>query len=53
MHYTHRPVLLEEVLTGLNIQPDGVYVDGTFGRSGIPVHCQQPPGRPEGAKNES
>ncbi|MEN8107076.1 MAG: 16S rRNA (cytosine(1402)-N(4))-methyltransferase RsmH [Pseudomonadota bacterium] len=34
MEYTHQPVLLEEVLEGLNIQPNGVYVDGTFGRGG-------------------
>ena len=34
MEYTHRPVLLEEVLEGLDIQTDGVYVDGTFGRGG-------------------
>jgi 16S rRNA (cytosine1402-N4)-methyltransferase len=32
--YTHQPVLLEEVLEGLDIRPDGVYVDGTFGRGG-------------------
>jgi len=32
--YTHQPVLLEEVLAGLSIIPDGVYVDGTFGRGG-------------------
>ena len=32
--YTHRPVLLAEVLKGLCIQPGGVYVDGTFGRGG-------------------
>ncbi len=30
----HRPVLLDEALEGLNIKPDGVYVDGTFGRGG-------------------
>lgn len=31
---THRPVLLEAVLAGLNIRPAGVYVDGTYGRGG-------------------
>lgn len=30
----HHPVMLEEVVAGLNVQPDGVYVDGTFGRGG-------------------
>ncbi len=30
----HRPVLLEEALTALNIRVDGRYVDGTFGRGG-------------------
>lgn len=34
MEYTHKPVLLEECLEGLNIRPDGVYVDGTLGRAG-------------------
>ena len=32
--FTHRPVLLNEVLEALNIKPDGIYVDGTFGRGG-------------------
>jgi 16S rRNA (cytosine1402-N4)-methyltransferase len=32
--YQHRPVLLEEVVEALNIQPDGKYLDGTFGRGG-------------------
>ena len=32
--YTHQPVLLAEVLVGLSIIPNGVYVDGTFGRGG-------------------
>lgn len=30
----HKPVLLEETLTALNIKSDGCYVDGTFGRGG-------------------
>jgi len=30
----HVPVLLGPVLSGLNIKPDGCYVDGTFGRGG-------------------
>lgn len=30
----HRPVLLNEVLTGLMQRPDGIYIDGTFGRGG-------------------
>jgi 16S rRNA (cytosine1402-N4)-methyltransferase len=30
----HQPVMLHEVLEGLAIIPDGIYVDGTFGRGG-------------------
>lgn len=30
----HRAVLLQESINGLNIVPDGIYVDGTFGRGG-------------------
>ena len=30
----HIPVLLDEVINGLNIQPDGIYVDCTFGGGG-------------------
>ncbi|MGD9888691.1 MAG: 16S rRNA (cytosine(1402)-N(4))-methyltransferase RsmH [Halothiobacillaceae bacterium] len=30
----HLPVMLDEVLTALDVQPAGVYVDGTFGRGG-------------------
>lgn len=30
----HMPVLLDEAIAGLNIRPDGIYVDGTFGRGG-------------------
>ncbi len=31
---THQPVLLKEALHYLNIQPDGYYIDGTFGQGG-------------------
>lgn len=34
MEYTHKPVLLRPCLDGLNIRPDGIYVDGTLGRAG-------------------
>ena len=30
----HVPVLLNEVIAGLNIKPDGTYVDLTVGRGG-------------------
>ena len=30
----HVPVLLKEVISGLNIKPDGIYVDLTLGRAG-------------------
>ncbi len=33
MHY-HNPVLLKECIDGLNINPEGVYVDVTFGGGG-------------------
>ncbi|MEG1878958.1 MAG: 16S rRNA (cytosine(1402)-N(4))-methyltransferase RsmH, partial [Pseudoflavonifractor sp.] len=32
--FSHKPVLLNECLDGLNINPTGIYVDGTFGRGG-------------------
>ena len=32
--YTHKPVLLEEVITGLITDKNGVYIDATFGRGG-------------------
>lgn len=30
----HRPVLLDECIEGLDIKPDGIYVDATFGGGG-------------------
>lgn len=30
----HKPVLLNEVIENLAIQPDGIYIDATFGRGG-------------------
>src|ERR1700674_4511522 len=30
----HAPVLLGEVLAGLDVRPDGTYVDATYGRGG-------------------
>lgn len=30
----HQSVLLTEVIAGLAIQPDGIYIDGTYGRGG-------------------
>ena len=32
--FSHRPVLYREVLEGLNIRPDGIYIDGTAGGAG-------------------
>ena len=34
MEYSHYSVLLNEVIEGLNINPDGIYVDGTLGGAG-------------------
>ena len=34
MEFSHEPVLLEECMDGLNIRPDGIYVDGTLGGGG-------------------
>lgn len=34
MEYKHIPVLLEETIDGLNVRPEGIYVDGTLGRGG-------------------
>ena len=34
MEFKHKPVLLNECIKGLNIKPDGIYVDGTLGGAG-------------------
>lgn len=34
LHFSHKPVLLDECLCGLDIKPGGVYVDGTAGGAG-------------------
>lgn len=34
MEFAHRSVLLEETVNGLDIKPDGIYVDGTLGGGG-------------------
>ncbi len=34
MEFNHISILLEECLEGLNIKPDGTYVDGTLGGAG-------------------
>lgn len=34
MEFNHKSVLLDEVIAGLEIKPDGVYVDGTLGGAG-------------------
>ena len=38
MKFEHRPVLLEECIDNLNINPNGIYVDGTLGGAG---HSEQ------------
>jgi 16S rRNA (cytosine1402-N4)-methyltransferase len=36
--FAHLSVLLNETVDGLNIQSDGIYIDGTFGRGGHSRH---------------
>jgi len=38
MKFYHQPVLVEECIEGLNIKPNGVYIDGTVGGAG---HAQR------------
>lgn len=42
MEFKHYSVLLEETIDGLQIKPDGIYVDGTLGGGGHAYHvCKQ------------
>ncbi|MBE6601457.1 MAG: 16S rRNA (cytosine(1402)-N(4))-methyltransferase RsmH [Ruminococcaceae bacterium] len=34
VHFSHRPVMLEPCMEGLQIKPDGIYIDGTAGGAG-------------------
>ena len=34
LEFRHRPVMLEQCVKGLDIRPDGIYVDGTLGGGG-------------------
>ena len=34
MEFNHKSVLLEECINGLNIRPEGIYIDGTLGGAG-------------------
>ena len=42
MEFVHKSVLLDEVIEGVNIKPDGIYVDGTLGGAGHSFHiCER------------
>ena len=34
MEFQHKPVLFDEAIASLAIQPDGIYIDGTAGGGG-------------------
>ena len=34
IEFKHIPIMLEQVIEGLDIKPDGIYVDGTLGGGG-------------------
>ena len=35
MGFEHKSVLLNETIEGLNIKPDGIYVDGTLSKKNL------------------
>ena len=39
--FSHRSVLLDECIEGLNIKPNGIYVDGTAGGGGHSYHIAE------------
>lgn len=41
MEFKHESVLLNETIEGLNINPEGIYVDGTLGGAGHSLHIVQ------------
>lgn len=41
MDFKHISVLLDECIDGLDIKPDGVYIDGTMGGGGHSLHIAQ------------
>ena len=41
MEFAHKSVLLQEVIEGLNLKPDGIYVDGTLGGAGHSFHIAE------------
>lgn len=42
MEFNHKSVLLKETIEGLNVRPDGIYVDGTLGGAGHGFHvCEK------------
>lgn len=42
MEFTHKSVMLDEVIENLNIKPEGIYVDGTLGGAGHSYHiCER------------
>ena len=41
MEFTHYSVMLQECLDGLDIKPEGIYLDGTLGRAGHSLRIVQ------------